>query len=128
MLEGQKYVNISLIPYLVFKVRNHLQNSITEYSAPGQNSSILELLKKMRVDFQEHWGMGNPESVFSEHEQEGNRRRRKGLPLLTMQAALLDPRTKSGLVLVIHYVVTDREKVVFFLFYFFIERALDELV
>lgn len=73
MLEGQKYVNISLIPYLVFKVRNHLQNSIAEYSAAGQNLSILELLKKMRVDFQERWGMGNPGSVFSEHEQEGYR-------------------------------------------------------
>ena len=122
MLEGQKYVNISLIPYLVFKVRNHLQNSITEYSAAGQNLSILELLKKMRVDFQERWGMGNPGSVFSEHEQEGNRRRRKGLPLLTMQAALLDPRTKSGVG--IGDPLTDQEKVVFFLFYFLLKELL----
>ncbi len=128
MLEGQKYVNISLIPYLVFKVRNHLENSITEFSAAGQNSSILELLKKMRFDFQERWGIGTPGSVFNEHKQEGYRRRRKGLPLLTMQAALLDPRTKSGVGL--GDPQTDQEQVVFYYYYYyyyFIERTLDEL-
>ena len=128
MLEGQKYVNISLIPYLVFKVRNHLENSITEFSAAGQNSSILELLKKMRFDFRERWGIGTPGSVFSEHEQEGYRRHRKGLPLLTMQAALLDPRTKSGVGL--GDPQTDQEQVVFYYYYYyyyFIERTLDEL-
>ena len=96
VLEGQKYVNISLIPYLVYKVRSHLDTSIATYSAVGQNSSILELLKKMRVDFIERWGSGLPGTVFCEHREEGYRRRRKGLPLLTMQAAALDPRTKAG--------------------------------
>ena len=55
MLEGQKYVNISLIPYLVFKVRKHLEVSIASYSALGENTSILALLKKMQVDFNFRW-------------------------------------------------------------------------
>ena len=60
MIEGQKYVNISLIPYLVFKVRKHLVTSIASYSAAGQSPSILALLKKMLVDFNDRWYSTHP--------------------------------------------------------------------
>ena len=73
VLEGQKYVNISLIPYLVSKVRNHLDASIVAFSAPGANQSILELLKKMQLDFIDRWGSGLPGTVFLEHKNVGHR-------------------------------------------------------
>ena len=95
----------------MFKVRNHLLASSDSYSAgDGQNSSILELFKKMHDDVESRWGSGALGTVFSEHQQEGKNRRRKGLPLLTMQAALLDPRTKAEVGL---GGPNDKEQVVF---------------
>ena len=97
VLEGQKYVNISLIPFLLSKARTYLDTTIAKYYAPDASQSILELLQKMRRDFIDRWGSGEPNTVFSEHKNFGKRQRRVGLPLLTMQAAALDPRTKAGL-------------------------------
>ena len=108
VLEGQKYVTVSLIPFLLHKVRVHLDTSIDN---PNMLPAITGLLQKMRADFETRWGTGMPGSVFDEHKTLGHRRRRKGIPLLTMQAAALDPRTKGmkGL-----GGVADQEKVFFF--------------
>ena len=114
MIEGQKYVNISLIPYLVCKVRDHLDANILTYSADVIFAPVVELLTKMQVDFNIRWGSGITGTVFREHQGEGLRRRRIGLPLLTMQAALLDPRTKAGVGL---GGPQDEDKVVFVQFY-----------
>ncbi len=91
-LEGQKYVTVSLIPYLIHKIRVHLETSII---APNIVPEVEELLQSMLNDFNIRWGSGLPGSVFDEHKTLGPKRRRKGLPLLTMQAAALDPRTKG---------------------------------
>ena len=108
VLEGQKYVNVSLIPYLLYKVRAHLDKSIAE---PGVLPSIQVLLEAIRTDLETRWGTGLPGSVFDEHKTLGFRRRRKGIPLLTMQAAALDPRTKGMVGL---GGAADQDKVFFF--------------
>ena len=110
ILEGQKYVNVSLIPYLLHKVRAHLDKSIAE---PGMIPAVKVLLEAMRTDLDIRWGTGLPGTVFDEHKVLGNRRRRKGIPLLTMQAAALDPRTKGMVGL---GDATDQDKVRFILF------------
>ena len=92
MMEGQKYTTVSLIPYLVFKVRKHLILSMDDLQTLPEVKNLIEL---MLIDLSKRWGSGLAGTVFNEHKTLGDRRRRKGFPELTMQAAALDPRTKS---------------------------------
>ena len=46
--------------------------------------------------FNQHWGEGLPGTVAREHLTKGPNRRPKGIPLLTLVASILDPRTMFG--------------------------------
>ena len=91
-LEGQKYVTISIIPYIIFKCR---QGLIGVKNAAGTKSSIRTLASRMLHSFNSEWGSGEENTVYNEHKVEGNRRRLKGLRPKVMLAAALDPRTKA---------------------------------
>lgn len=106
MMEGEKYVTISLVPYLVWKVRQHLLQNLEDREEPDERSEHFKTInRKMLVDFNERWGSGLPETVYAEHETEGPRNRSKGLTKLQMFASYLDPRMKK---LSPHFPIPDR--------------------
>jgi hypothetical protein len=93
LLEGEKYVTVSLIPYLIYKIRKGLTDILTHTESSVQ--AIL-LAQRMLECFTKHWGSGDVGTVSTEYMTEGERRRPKGIPLLTLVASLVDPRTKFG--------------------------------
>ena len=93
LLEGQNYSTISLIPFLVFKVRKGLEALI---NCPNSSPHVLSIATKMVEKLQEIFGDGAEGTVAVDPLPEGVRRRPKGIPLLTLMASLLDPRTKGG--------------------------------
>jgi len=94
LLEGQSYITISLIPFIIYKIRSGLTSINNNFDAsPHVRSVTLAMLHK----FAEEFGSGEEHSVSTDHTVEGNRQRVKGIPKLVLMAALLDPRTKSAI-------------------------------
>ena len=91
LLEGEKYVTISLVPPIVDKIRSNLDSAAFN---PENSLHIRNLSKTMLDDFNTRWGSGEAGTKFSESETEGNNRRRKGIPKVTLLAFALDPRFK----------------------------------
>ena len=59
-----------------------------------ETESIRPLLEKMKIQFDERWGSGQPGSIWSEHKVRGKRNIRKGIPAVVLLAAAVDPRFK----------------------------------
>ena len=95
VLEGQKYVTNSLLPYIIHTVREEIKESIA--SSEGQSTSdfMEKLLSHRTKGFNTYWGSGAPGTVFLENETLGYISRQKGLPKKTLMASFLDPRTKD---------------------------------
>lgn len=93
MLEGEKYVTISLVPTLIISLRNQLIAIIDDVANEGGHIQAVAL--RMLEDFNKRWGEGAHGTIFQEHTTEGERRRPKGLPILTILASALDPRFKG---------------------------------
>jgi hypothetical protein len=93
LLEGESYITISLIPYMLYKIRNGLMTANADPMSSRQVRSISAL---MLVKFNEEFGTGEQNTVATDYLVEGSRRRLKGLPKIVMIAMCLDPRTKSG--------------------------------
>ena len=66
LLEGETYVTISLVPYLIFKIRKGLQSLL---DAPDNQTSvqIRALARKMMYKFECNWGSGEPGTVATEY-------------------------------------------------------------
>ncbi len=66
LLEGETYVTISLVPYLIFKIRKGLQSLL---DAPDNQTSvqIRALARKMMNKFECNWGSGEPGTVATEY-------------------------------------------------------------
>ena len=94
LLEGQLYVTISLIPYMLYKIRSGLLAANEDPMASQQVRSVSTI---MLQKFNEEFGTGEENTVATDHLVEGNRQRLKGLPKLVMIAMYLDPRTKSAI-------------------------------
>jgi hypothetical protein len=93
VLEGENYITISMIPYIIFKIRQGLQEVLT---APTSSVQAMQLVQKMLDCFEIHWGSGIPGTVAIEHLTFGPNRRPKGIPKRALMASLLDPRFKFG--------------------------------
>lgn len=94
LLEGESYVTISMIPFIIWKVRKGLADAVVGVSS---SPHVIELATVMNNKFRELWGSGDPGTVATEHLTEGPRRRPKGIPKLALVASsLLDPRFKFG--------------------------------
>jgi hypothetical protein len=93
LLEGQSYITISLIPYMLYKIRSGLMAANADPMASQQVRSVSTIMLRK---FNEEFGTGEENTVASDHLVEGNRRRLKGLPKIVMIALYLDPRTKSA--------------------------------
>jgi hypothetical protein len=90
-LEGEYYITICFVPYLISTIRSTIKRTIED---PNEHLSVVHLAEQMLQNFNSHWGSGEAGTVFTEHQVLGHRQRPKGLPLNTMFAAALDPRTK----------------------------------
>lgn len=94
LVEGQTYVTISLVPYIVYKIRKCLLEVIqSEVSAIYIRSIATEMVHV----FNEHFGQGLAGTVATEKIVEGERRRPKGIHMLALMASILDPRMKRGI-------------------------------
>jgi hypothetical protein len=91
LLEGQSYVMISLIPYMIYKIRNGLMLAITD---PSSSQHVQSIAAIMLSKFNEEFGTGEENMVALDHTVECNRRRGKGIPRIALLAMCLDPRTK----------------------------------
>lgn len=91
LLEGEKFVTISLVPPIIGKIRSNLMEA-TEND--GHTPHVKTIARKMLLDFNTRWGQGMPGTVFNEHLIRGDRGVRKGLPTSTLVAFALDPRFK----------------------------------
>jgi hypothetical protein len=93
LLEGQAYVTISLVPYMVYKIRKALLQSI---ESPTSSMHITSFATEMLLVFNKHFGECQDGAVATENLQPGERRRPKGINMLALMASLLDPRMKGG--------------------------------
>jgi hypothetical protein len=93
LLEGQSYTTISLIPYLVYKVRKNLE---ALRDSPASSPHVLSIATRMLVKLEEIFGNGVEGTVAAADLPEGPRRRPRGIPILVLMSSLLDPRTKGG--------------------------------
>jgi hypothetical protein len=93
LLEGQSYVMISLIPYMLDKIRSGL---IAANADPMSSLQVRCVSTLMLVKFNEEFGTGKQNTVAMDYLAEGSRWRLKGLPKIVMNAMCLDLRTKSA--------------------------------
>ncbi len=94
LLEGEAYVTVSLIPYMIYKIRKGLQSAITK----GRSSQhVIISGGKMLKRLNDIFGSGEEGTVTDEHLTEGPKRRPNGIPILSLMASLLDPRMKGGI-------------------------------
>jgi len=82
--------------YNLFDSLHYLQNQ--ERSTSSCHSlQVQELSTRMLMNFTKTFGSGEKGTVATEHFTKGPRRHPKGNPMLTLIAALLDPRMKAGI-------------------------------
>jgi hypothetical protein len=92
LLEGQSYVTVSLIPYMLYKIRSGLMSANTD---PTSSLHVQRISSLMIAKFNKEFGSGEENTVATDHTEEGYRRRAKGIPKTVLLAMCLDPRTKS---------------------------------
>jgi hypothetical protein len=94
LLEGESYVTISLIPFILYKIRNGL---IQANQDPSSSPQVREVSGLMLTKFMEQFGSGEAGTVATDHQVEGVRRRSQGIPKIVLMSLFLDPRTKSAI-------------------------------
>lgn len=92
LLEGEKYVTISLVPDLICAIRIALKAQLNEASCTSYMKAVLE---KLLESFAAEWGSGDPGTMYDEHTHTGRSNRHVGFRVSQMMAAFLDPRTKN---------------------------------
>ena len=92
-LEGHAYVTISLVPYMIYKMRKGLVDAIDS----EDSSEYVKTISSNMLDvFNNHFGSGAAGTVAFENAVEGPRRRPKGISTVALMASFLDPRMKGG--------------------------------
>lgn len=104
LLEGEKYVTISLVPSVIEGLRMGLKAAVND---PTNNDYVSSMLKVLMDDFTTEWGSGIPDTQFDEHKGVGFRKRHVGYRLSHMLGAFLDPRTKE----LVTFGLSDRAKI-----------------
>jgi hypothetical protein len=93
LLEGEAYVTIGLVPYMVYKIPNGLQQAM---KSPTSTGYIRGIAAEMIMVFNTHFGQGGDGTVATENLQPGIRRCPKGINMLALMASFMDPRMKGG--------------------------------
>ena len=71
LLQGESYVTISFIPFMLYKIRNGL---IQANQAPSSSPQVRELSGLMLTKLVEQFGSGEAGTVATDHQVEGVRR------------------------------------------------------
>mmetsp|Transcript_12832 Transcript_12832/g.25980 ORF Transcript_12832/g.25980 Transcript_12832/m.25980 type:complete len:754 (-) Transcript_12832:39-2300(-) len=93
-LEGDKYPTVSMVPYLVWKIRKHLKARAEPIDEGQITSSTRQLSQIMYRDFVEN-RYGDGSTVFHDEYVLGNLQRYISLNKIVLVASFLDPRFKS---------------------------------
>jgi hypothetical protein len=91
-LEGEKYVNLSLLPMIIHKLRRTIHDNLAAIDDDDQ-PQFYNLLFEMIKDFEKRWGK---ETIYRAQTHRGDRGRITGIPKLAFWASMLDPRTKNS--------------------------------
>jgi hypothetical protein len=94
LLEGESYITVSLIPYMIYKIRKGLLNAIGNHQA---SHHVITASTKMLQKLNDIFGTGEEGTMGEGNNRQGDRRRPKGILMLVLVASLLDPRMKSGI-------------------------------
>ena len=105
LMEGEKYVTLSLVPTVIERVRNNLRVASLR---TDHSEYVARMLKVLTDTFTAEWGSGVPNTQYDEHKTVGYRNRHKGYRVVHMLAAFLDPRTK----LLLTFGTDDRSKII----------------
>jgi hypothetical protein len=97
-LEGEHYVNLSLLPLVINEMKDQL---VISKAGANQNTQqqLIVLLADMQEDFQEHWG---DRVAYSTDVIRSNCSQQKGIPTYAFWALVLDPRTKTKVSKILH--------------------------
>jgi len=93
LLEGQTYVTINLVPFIIYKIRKGLQEAIGSQTS---TEYIRSIAAEMIQIFNTHFGQGDAGVVATENLETGKRKQPKGINILALMASFLDPRMKGG--------------------------------
>ena len=91
LLEGQTYVTISLVPYIIYKIRKGLQEAI---DSPNATDYIRSIAAEMIQVLNTHFGQGGSGTVATEYLKMIKRKRPKRINILALMASFLDPSMK----------------------------------
>ncbi len=81
ILEGHAYVPISLVPYMIYKMRKGLVEAINS----EVSSEYVKTISSVMLDaFNKHFGNGAADKVAFENATECERRRPKGVSMLAL--------------------------------------------
>lgn len=90
LLEGEKYVTISLYPLVIKGIRAELKAASANENA---DEDVRRLSATLLADFNQRWGSGMENTEWGV--RSGQRNRLEGIRNVGFVAALLDPRTKA---------------------------------
>ena len=80
LLEGQAYVTISLVPYMIYKMQKCLQQAMN-----SEGSQYVRIISSLMLNvFNTHFGSGDEGTVATENAVLGQRRRPKGVSMLAL--------------------------------------------
>jgi len=96
-LEGEQYVNFSLLPQIVFELKKQLVLFQAGLD-PILQSRLFDLVTAMIDDFESRWGTS---VQYQSTTVRAARNRQTGIPTYSFWAMALDPRTKKKLVKVL---------------------------
>jgi len=86
-------VTISLVPYIIYKIRKGLKEAIDSQTSTDYIRSIAA---EMIQIFNTHFGQGDAGTVATENLETGERKWPKEINILALMASFLDPRMKGG--------------------------------
>jgi hypothetical protein len=94
LLEGDAYVTICLIPYVIYKVRKNLE---TLQHSRTSSAHVLSVITKMCQKLEEIFGTGAECTAANDNLEEGPRQRPKGIPILVLMVSFVIPGEREGL-------------------------------
>jgi uncharacterized membrane protein YheB (UPF0754 family) len=102
--EAQNYVILSLVPILIKIICQELmalddemqrEHALTPFAKGSNKEGLVDLVSRMIVDFEHHWGTEEPGTFLCENEERTKGQGRKGRKKTQLVAFILDPRTKD---------------------------------
>jgi len=93
LLEGEAYVTISFIPFILYRIRKGLQTAIDD---PTSSGNVFASATRMLAEFSTRFGSGEAGTVTGVYLPAGDRNRPRGMHMIQLMSSFLDPRMKAG--------------------------------